>query len=144
VAALADLAAEVNRRMEELLHGDTRWLEGPSAAVPAAAPTPGGITSEEEEAQLERLNEWMESQGLPQGVLAYDFADPDTGEQRAVFDLAWPQGVQEELSQPVAVLLNEGTDVFASASQAGFRCFASAAEFKRYVRAEVLVENTPS
>lgn len=138
------LATEVNRRMEELLHGDTRWLEGPSAAVPIAAPTPGGITSEAEEAQLEELNEWMECQGLPQGVLAYDFADPDTGEQRAVFDLAWPQGVQEELSQPVAVLLNEGADVISIASQAGFRCFASAAEFQRYVRAEVLVEDTPS
>jgi hypothetical protein len=83
----------------------------------------------------------MESQGLPQGVLAYDFADPDTGEQKAVFDLAWPHGVQEELSQPVAVLLNEGADVIAIASQAGFRCFVSAAEFQRYVRTEVLGEN---
>jgi hypothetical protein len=25
-----------------------------------------------------------------------------------VFDLAWPSGLQEELRQPVAVLLNEG------------------------------------
>lgn len=136
------LAAEVNRRMGELLHGDTRWLEGPSAAVPDTALTLGGVTSEEEEAQLESLNEWMTSQGLPQGVLAYDFADPDTGEQRAVFDLAWPQGVQEELSQPVAVLLNEVADVIAVASQAGFRCFTSASEFQRYVRTEVLAEST--
>ena len=45
--------------------------------------------------------------GPPRGVLAFDFADPDTGEQKAVFDLAWPNGIQEELSQPVAVLLNE-------------------------------------
>ena len=49
----------------------------------------------------------MEAQGLPRGVVAYDFADPQSGEQKAVFDLAWPNGIQEELSQPVAVLLNE-------------------------------------
>ena len=85
----------------------------------------GGITSEEEEEQLEALNDWMEAQGLPRGVLAYDFADAATGEQKAVFDLAWPNGIQEELSQPVAVLLNESTETIAIASQAGYRCFTS-------------------
>ena len=73
------LAAEVNQRMEELLHGDTRWLAGPTAAVPVALAVGGGITSEEEEEQLEALNDWMEAQGLPRGALAYDFADAATG-----------------------------------------------------------------
>jgi hypothetical protein len=85
----------------------------------------GGITSEEEEEQLEALNDWMEEQGLPPGVLAYDFADAATGEQKSVFDLAWPNGIQEELSQPVAVLLNEDTETIAIASQAGYRYFHS-------------------
>jgi hypothetical protein len=61
-----------------------------------------------------------------------------SGEQRAVFDLAWPNGVQEELSQPVAVLLNETSDTIAIASQAGFRCFTATEEFRRYVYSEVL------
>ena len=52
-ARKALLAAEVNARLEELLHGDTRWLSGPAAAVPQpATETLGGITSEEEEAEL--------------------------------------------------------------------------------------------
>jgi hypothetical protein len=134
------LASEINRRMEELLHGDKRWLEGPAAAVPGSLSLIGGITSEEEEEQLEALNDWMEREGLPRGILPYDFADPETGEQRAVFDLAWPHGIQEELSQPVAVLLNEGTEVIAIASQAGYRCFTAVAEFKRYVETEILVQ----
>jgi hypothetical protein len=135
------LAAEVNRRLEELLHGDTRWLEGsaPVAASPAATVI-GGITSEEEEAQLEELNKWVAEEGLPAGVLAYDLADPDTGEQRAVMDLAWPNGLQEELSQPVAVLVDEGSDVVAAASQAGYRCFVSVEAFKRYVQSEILAQ----
>ena len=65
----------------------------------------------------------------------------ESGEQRAVFDLAWPQGIQEELSQPVAVLLNEGSEVIALASGAGYRCFTSVDAFKSYVNHEILVED---
>lgn len=138
------LAAEVNRRLEELLHGDTDWLAGPAVLTAAPLPIVGGITSEEEEDQLEELNSWIEGQSLPRGILSYDFADDDTGEQRAVFDLAWPNGIQEELSQPVAVLLNEGSEVIAIASQAGYRCFVNTAEFKRYVHNEILAQESAS
>ena len=131
------LATELNRRMEELLHGDDRWLASAAASVPAPAPL-GGITSEEEEAALESLNDWAESKGLPRGVVSYDFADLETGQQQAVFDLAWPSGIQEELSQPVAVLLNEEAAIITLASQAGFRCFTDSQSFRRYVETEVL------
>jgi len=134
------LAEESNRRMEVLLHGETRWLEG--AAV-QAAPTPatkviGGISSESEEDALDDINEWMEKNGLARGTLTHELADVDTGEQRAVLDLAWPAGIQEELSEPVAVLLNEGEEVLALANRAGFRCFTSPEAFKAYVQREFL------
>ena len=132
------LAAELNQRMQELLHGDTGWLAGPAATVPASVAVVGGITSEEEEEQLEALNDWMETQGLPRGVLAYDFADKDTGAQKAVFDLAWPDGIQEELSQPVTVLLHESAETIAIASQAGYRCFTTTKELRQYVESEIL------
>lgn len=70
---------------------------------------------------LGELNDWVQAQGLPSGILSFDFADPVTGEQQAVFDLAWPNGVQEELSQPVAVLIDETSDVLSMASGAGYR-----------------------
>lgn len=132
------LASEVNQRMEELLHGDVHWMAGPTAVLPAEVAVSGGITSEEEEEQLEALNDWMEKQGLSRGVLAYDFADVTTGEQKSVFDLAWPNGIQENLSQPVVVLVNESTETIAIASQTGYRCFTTIAEFQRYVNVEVL------
>jgi hypothetical protein len=124
--------------MEDLLHGDVRWLAW--AAKPAEAPVVlvGGITSEAEEEELEILNDWVEAQGLPRGVLAFDFADQVSGEQKAVFDLAWPNGIQEELSQPVAVLLNENSETLALASRAGFRCFTAAQDFKDYVEKDIL------
>lgn len=139
-ARKALLATEVNRRMEDLLHGDTHWLEGPAAPTPGSLAVAGGIPSEEEEQRLESINTWMDEQGLPRGTIAYDFSDSETGEQRAVFDLAWPNGIQEELSQPVAVLLNESSDVIAIASQAGFRCFQTVAELKRYVETDILFQ----
>ena len=96
------LAAETNKWMAELLHGDVRWLEGPIRPPEASRPVTvvGGITSEAEEETLVSLNDWVEVQGLPRGQMSFDCTDPDTGEQRAVFDLAWPDGVQEGLSQP--------------------------------------------
>jgi len=134
------LAVETNKRLAELLHGDLRWMEGIAKPVETASTmtVAGGISSEAEEDELEALNEWMEAQGLPRGVLAFDFAYETSGEQRAVFDLAWPSGIQEELSQPVAVLLNEGAETLALANRAGFRCFTTSQDFRDYVEREIL------
>ena len=138
------LAEETNKRLEELLHDDSDWLLGPSTkdiATPTTEETSisvvGGITSEKEEQELKELNTWVGEQGLPHGIIAYDFADGETGEQKAVFDLVWPEGVQRGLSQPVAVLLNEGAEVIALASGAGFRCFTSTNSFKNYIKHEI-------
>lgn len=133
------LAAEANRRFEDLLHGDTQWLA--AGTPPPAATTSGtigGITGEAEEQELAILNQWVEDQGLPRGLVAFDYADPDTGAQKAVCDLAWTEGLQPGLTGPVVVLLNETADVLALASSAGFRCFTAAAEFQAYVKTEIL------
>ena len=132
------LAAEANKRFEELLHEDTRWMGTLAPVVLAQPQMAGGITSEVEEAELAALNAWVEGRGLPSGQIGFDYADRDTGAQRAVFDLAWPDGLQPGLSAPVAVLLNESTDVLALASAAGFRCFTAASDFRAYVEAEIL------
>jgi len=141
-ARKALLSAELNRRMEELLHGDNRWLAGPASAVQTTISVGGGIASEEEEQEIQEINDWVESQDLPRGIVSYDFSDPQSGEQQAVFDLAWPSGLQEALSQPVAVLLNEEAVIVTLASAAGFRCFTDMKSFKRYVKIEVLGESS--
>lgn len=106
--------------------------------TPSPITVVGGITSEEEETDLVALNEWVASNDLPRGIVSYDFSDSGTGEQKAVFDLAWPNGIQEELSQPVAVLLNEESSTIMLANQAGFRCFTEAESFRKYITADVL------
>ena len=133
------LAAETNQRFAELLHGDPKWLAEAALGIPEPAPaSPGGITSEAEERELEALNDWLETHDVPRGQLAFDYADEATGAQKAVFDLAWPEGLQPGLTGPVAVLLNETAEVLAIASAGGYRCFTSGAEFRAYVQAEIL------
>ena len=131
------LADETNRRMEILLHGDTRWFDSAATWEPVQKSVPGGITSEDEEAQLEALNEWLEQQDLPRGQMSFDYTDDNTGEQLAVFDLAWPDGIQAGLSNPVAVLLDEGAETLAIAARAGYRCFTRIQDFRTYVAIEI-------
>ena len=144
-ARRALLAEETNKRLTELLDGDTHWLQRLSAPVeePPSAVLPeviGGISSEDEEQELEALNRWIVEQGVPLEILAYAFADEETGEQKAVFDLAWPNGIQAGLSQPVAVLVNENRDVIVLASGAGYRCFTTPTDFRQYVEDEFLFQ----
>ena len=127
------LAAETNRHMENLLHGDTRWLDSAATLEPVQKSVPGGITSEDEEAQLVALNKWLDQQDLPRGQMSFDYTDDNTGEQLAVFDLAWPDGIQAGLSDPVAVLLDEGVETLAIAAKAGYRCFTRIQDFQTYV-----------
>lgn len=134
------LANEANQRLSELLHGDTRWLEGPAPKVVETQIILGSISSEDEEEELDAVNDWVQEQGLPRGIISYEYADQQTGEQRAVFDLAWPKGIQEELSEPIVLLLNEPAETIAFANLAGFRCFTSSGDFKRYVKEEILTE----
>lgn len=133
------LAEEANKRLMELLHGEEIWLEGKPREL-IEKEVPGSISSEEEEKELEDLMEWMKQMGLVQGSLSYDFSDEETGEQLAVFDLAWPKGIQEGLTEPAAVLLNEPPETISIANKGGFRCFTSVDEFKAHVRSEFLKE----
>jgi hypothetical protein len=134
------LAAETNKRLAELLHDDLRWMEGVVKHMGTTQPVTAesGINAEAEEEELEALSTWVEEKGLSRGVFAFDFSDDTSGEQRAVFDLAWPNGIQEELSQPVAVLLNENQETLAQASRAGYRCFTTARDFRAYIEKEIL------
>lgn len=104
----------------------------------ATAYIPGGIADDEEEEKLLRANKWVAKQGLAEGELDFDLFDADNGQQLAVLDLAWPTGLQEGLTEPVALLIDEDSEVEELANQAGFRYFTSVASFRRYVKQEIL------
>ena len=128
-ARKALLTAEANRRFEELLRGDARWMGKAAPMLEMDTLTIGGITSEVDEGELESLNDWVESKSLPRGQTGFDYADPTTGALKALFDIGWPDGLQAALSDPFAALLDENTDTLALAIGASFRCLTSSTDF---------------
>ena len=76
--------------------------------------------------------------GPPEGEQLYELADPVSGEPLAIFDLAWPDGLQPGLSEPVALLIDEPMVTHEAANSAGFRFFTDVDSFKAYVEREVL------
>ena len=82
------------------------------------------------------MNSWVVGEGLPEGELQYQVElGPDA---IAVLDLAWPDGLQPGLSDPVALLLDESVETLEAAAKAGFRYLDDIDEFKDYVRSEIL------
>ena len=135
------LADAANRMLDALRH---EAVPAPAAPTPMpvapaeAAPPPGGVDSGDEEAALRELNAWVRARDLPEGQYEYELADPETGDPLAVLDLAWPDGLQLEYSEPVAVMLDEDTATLQLANDRGFRHFTSVEAFRRYAEAEVL------
>ena len=135
------LADSANEFLEKLYHGhvpDPVDMESNDFVQRAAEYIPGGIDSDEEEARLQKCNEWCVKRGLPEGELSYELVDQDTGNQIAFLDLAWPDGLQPGLTQPVCLLIDEDDIVEDAASLAGFRCFCTVKSFRMYVKDEIL------
>lgn len=100
----------------------------------------GGIASEDEESLILDCLEWIIQHGLPEGEISYDLTDPETGNQLAVIDLAWPNGLQEGLSEPVALLIDEDDDVAETVNSYGYRYFTNVVDFKTYVKQAILCD----
>jgi hypothetical protein len=99
---------------------------------------PGHIDSDSEEAELNECNGWMVQHYLPAGESMYELVNQVNGESLAFLDLAWPEGVQEKYSKPVAILLNEEEGTLELANKAGYQCYSSVEEFKQYIETEIL------
>ncbi|MGH2584815.1 MAG: GmrSD restriction endonuclease domain-containing protein [Dehalococcoidia bacterium] len=133
------LAAAANRLLDNLLSGSAPATQTVGSVLERTQATvPGGIYAEEEEEIIWQCNEWISQRGLPEGELLYEITDGTTGKPIAILDLAWPNGLQEGLSQPVALLINEGQETEEAANRAGFRYFTDLEAFRAYVERDVL------
>jgi hypothetical protein len=133
------LADAANHFLESLFQGDLPEPEKVPSILDRKTPVaPGRIESDAEERLLRECNELVVRQGLAGGELLYEVADAETGEPLAVLDLAWPEGLQPGLTQPVAILINEDPSTVEATNAAGFRCFAEVESFLDYVGKEIL------
>ena len=101
---------------------------------------PGRIISDEEEELILQCALWVENKGLPQREIEYELCDEITGSPLAVLDLAWPDGLQPGLSQPVALLINEGKEIVEIVNKNGYLYFTTVDDLKGYILKEILAE----
>ncbi|MXW41667.1 MAG: DUF262 domain-containing protein [Acidimicrobiia bacterium] len=134
------LATAANELLEGLLHGTStaKLLDTDQISVPESFSIPCGIENPAEEEALKSINSWLRQLGLPEGHMEHELSHPDTGEPLAILDLAWPNGLQEGFSDPVALLLDEEQETLQIANDHGFRHFTNTDSFKRYVESDVI------
>lgn len=142
LAARRDLLANAaNQFLDSLAAGAEAEMPVTGSVLEReAAALPGGVASDEEERVIQECQAWVAQRGLPEGQYTWELADPDSGDAIAILDLAWPDGLQEGLSQPVALLIDEGEETIEAANRAGFRWFTDIDAFRAYVEAEILGE----
>jgi hypothetical protein len=136
------LAKAANKLLNNLLNSDEAGridirvdhatAEEPSEKVKILDPN-------EEDDIILGVASWMEENGFPEGELQYNIV-ADNGKVIAIFDLAWPKGIQVGLSEPVALLINESMNVHQIASRAGYKYFTDADDFKQFVRSTYMGE----
>ena len=91
----------------------------------------------DEEDSLHEVNQWMNDKGLLEGIINYELAD-ENGNFLMNIDIAWPQGIQSELSEPLALLINESKQHHEMVNKNGYKYFTCAEELKTYVEVHYL------
>jgi hypothetical protein len=138
------LAEAANKFLQELFNGVMPYVEiVESLESRVTRIYSGSIADEEEEKLLLNTNAWIRENGLPDGELEFQLTDEE-GNELALFDLAWPHGLQEGLSNPVALLINEGVETLSAAGSAGFLYFTDVDSFKNYVQSDILAKDLES
>lgn len=127
------LAQAANQFLNQLLHGTV----APAAtAVTDAAPAPITIVSPMDE-EVAALASWIAGMGLSAPEIPFQVTSPDTGEVVATADLAWPDGLQAGLTDPIALVLVEPEAVRSALERLGYKLFASVEALKSYLESQL-------
>ena len=125
------LAKAANTLLESLYNGSIK-----ETAIISYSEKEFKETDAEEE-DIEEMSAWMHSNGLNEGTQNLELLD-DTGNIVSIIDLAWPQGIQSGLSEPIALLLNETAETQAIVSKYGYRYFTSVFDLKEFISVNYL------
>ena len=64
------------------------------------------------------------------------------GDPLATLDLAWPTGLQENFSQPVALLFDEDAEIIRAVNHQRFRSFTETEALEKYIQEGVLTQTS--
>ncbi|MCL2046622.1 MAG: DUF262 domain-containing protein [Oscillospiraceae bacterium] len=89
-------------------------------------------TEQHDDDTLHDIRKWMLDFELLQGEINYPLIDNENNELM-IIDLAWPEGIQAGLSEPIALLINESIENQKLVIQNGFKPFTDIEKFKTYI-----------
>lgn len=120
------LAKSANAILEDLWKG--------KLAQPSAPMTKMSVTEPEddEEAVIEELVSWLKNEGFAPGIKDYSAVIGYAGTP-IIIDVAWPDGLQEGFTEPVALMINEESGDIYRVNAVGYRVFTRADDLKNYV-----------
>lgn len=85
-----------------------------------------------EDEKIVELSCWMEENGLSGGEINYELKVSD--DESIIIDLAWPDGIQNNLSEPVAIMIDEENSNINKVNLQKYRIFGDIESFKDYIR----------
>lgn len=92
-----------------------------------------------EDEEILELSYWMEENGLSGGEINYELKVSDN--ESIIIDLAWPDGIQNNLSEPVAIMIDEENSNISKVNLQKYRVFEDVKSFKDYIRNNYLEIN---
>jgi hypothetical protein len=104
--------------------------------------TPGpvesvAVTDDGDEPELDRITRIADELGLVEPQVHYEIVDAESGEVLAFADVVWPEGVQPELSDPVAFLLESDREMEERLNELGYRFFTELEKLVWYLESLV-------
>ena len=127
----------LEKRRELLAEASNKLLDSlnsGSLVSSAVVTTPSPVTPvvDDVDEEILAVEAWLKEWSLKPGTRNHEIVDPDSGEVWLI-DLAWPNGIQEGLTPPLALLLNPDGNLQAAVSKAGYQFFVDIDKFKKYV-----------
>lgn len=126
------LADAANHFLDTLLNGIPTTVNYSTELIHSAIAVTG-----EEDHELQSLVSWVITHGLPKPELDVEISDSRTGEVLTLVDAAWPKGLQEGYSQPIALCLEADEQKVAIINQAGYRFFTRSDTLRSYLEEQI-------
>jgi hypothetical protein len=126
------LADAANHFLDSLLKGVPASVDYSTELIQPAADVSG-----EEDQELKTFVSWIIANGLPKPELDFEISDPITGQVLTIVNAAWPKGLQEGYSQPIALCLEADAQKVAIINQAGYRFFTDIETLRRYLEEQI-------
>ncbi len=125
------LAEKANAILDELWNG---------TMGDQVAPMPKLIVlDDDEDLAISEIREWLKEQGFNAGIRDYGAVN-GYGGMPIIIDVAWPDGLQEGFTEPVALMIGEEPGDVYKVNSAGFRVFTDAESMRGYVMEHYLGE----